>query len=222
MTDTRYHLPNEIANQLQISPSTLRRWSNEFADFLSDAAGRSQGEDEDKASHRRYTGQDLETLAAVKGLLAEGLSYIQVGKRLESQHKRQASGDVLIDGERSQVTTLGPSLRDASFGPAMSVLADTLHSVADSQTLLLGSQQANRDLLTVVLQDNFSLKEENTKLRDRMLDLERDMIEIRRVDDMRRDALERRMRRLEETLRPQKRQPKPNERPGCLGQLLGL
>ncbi|HSR30243.1 MAG TPA: MerR family transcriptional regulator, partial [Anaerolineae bacterium] len=154
MTEPRYRLPNEIANQLQISPSTLRRWSNEFADFLSDSAGRPQGEEEDKTAHRRYTDKDLEIMMTIKGLLAEGLTYIQVGKRLEALRMRRTP-DVVIEDEEFQVTALSPSLRESPFAPAMTVLSDTLHTVADGQQLLLGSQQANRELLTVVLQYNF-------------------------------------------------------------------
>ena len=105
----------------------------------------------------------------IKGLLAEGLTYIQVGNRLEALRMRHASADTCMEDGEPQVTALGPSLRDSPFRPVMTVLSDTLHTVADGQQLLLGSQQANRELLTVVLQDNFNLKEENTKLRDRML-----------------------------------------------------
>ena len=222
MTDTRYHLPNEVIVQLEISPSILRRWSNEFADFLSDSVGQSQGDGTGNGTQRRYSEQDLETLITIKRLLAEGLSYVQVGKHLEAQRKRQTSGETVIEDERSQVTALTPSLRESPYGSAMSVLADTLHSVADGQQLLLGSQQANRDLLTVVLQDNFSLKEENVRLRDRMLEVERDVVEMRRVESVRREGLEARLRRLEELLRPQKPQTKQNKRSGCLGQLLDL
>lgn len=222
MADPRYRLPNEVATQLQISPSTLRRWSDEFADFLSESAGRPHLASGGQATHRRYTDEDLETLLTIKGLLAEGLTYIQVGKRLEALRRRRAP---TAGGEEDAppVTALGPLLRDASsFAPAISVLADTLHTVADGQQLLLGSQQANRDLLTVVLQDNFTLKEENAKLRDRMLDLERELSEMRRQDAARREALEARLQQLETLARQQRPVPPPrSERSGCLGQLLG-
>ncbi len=221
MIDTPHRLPNEVANQLQISPSTLRRWSTEFAAFLSDAAGRPQGELESTSAHRRYTDEDMETLMTIKGLLAEGLTYIQVGRRLEALRMRRSGEVVVEDGELSS-TALSPSFRDAPFAPAVTVLSDTLHTVVDGQQLLLGSQQANRELLTVVLQDNFNLKEENTKLRDRMLQLERDLVEIRRLQNARRDSLEGRVRQLEVQLTPQKSKPQQNERSGCMGQLFGL
>jgi DNA-binding transcriptional MerR regulator len=224
MTDTPHRLPNEVATQLQISPSTLRRWSNEFADFLSDTAGRPQTDG--GASHRRYTDEDLETLMTVKGLLAEGLTYIQVGKRLEALRLRQMPADTATEeteGDASHVTVLGPSLvESSSVFPAVTVLADTLHTVANGQQMLLGSQQANRDLLTVVLQDNFTLKEENAKLRDRMLELERDLAEVRRLDTVRRETVEARLREVENQVRqPAPKQVQHTQRRGCLSQIFG-
>lgn len=227
MTDTRYRLPNEVATQLQISPSTLRRWSNEFADFLTDSAGRPEPATSGSTAHRRYSDEDLETLMTIKGLLAEGLTYIQVCKRLEALRLRQTAGDDQDVDDASQVTALAPSTWDASFAPAATVLADTLHTVADGQQLLLNSQHANRDLLTVLLQDNFNLKDENSNLRDRMLELERDLAEIRRLDASRREAMDARLQRLESgVLRPSPSpspspQSKPTERSGCLGQIFG-
>lgn len=227
MTDIHYRLPNEVTTQLQISPSTLRRWSNEFSDFLSDAAGRPQAESAGKTAHRRYTDQDLETLMAIKGLLAEGQTYIQVGRRLETLRLRQAASGVIVeDDDDPTITALGPSLRDATpFAPAVTVLSDTLHTVADGQQLLLGSQQANREMLAVVLQDNFNLKEENTKLRDRMLDMERDLAELRRLDDVRRETLEVRLQQIEEELHYSNPAPPPPprraRRQGCLAQIFG-
>ncbi|MGC9332931.1 MAG: MerR family transcriptional regulator [Anaerolineae bacterium] len=220
MTDKRYRLPSEVASQLEVSPSTLRRWSNEFADFLSDAAGRPESE-AGKTAHRRYLDQDLETLMTIKGLLAEGQTYIQVGRRLEALRLRQAPQDA-DRPEELQATALGPSLRETSaVAPAVSVLADTLHTVADGQQLLLGSQHANRELLTVVLQDNFNLKEENAKLRDRMLELERDLTEMRRLDEARREALEIRLQHLEDRGWEPDSQTTQGEQPGCLARLFG-
>lgn len=222
MTEPRYYWPNEVANELLISPSTLRRWSGEFSDFLSSSAGRSLGGDEDHASHRRYTDEDLETLMAIKGLLSQGLTYIQVGRRLEARRKHPTAAQQVVEAQDPQVTALGPPIRDSSMTPAITVLAGTLQTVTEGQQLLLGSQQANRELLTVVIQDNFGLKEENTKLRDRMLFLERDVVEMRRVEDRRRENLEERLRRLEELVRPRKQPQKEKERSGCLSQILGF
>ncbi len=227
MSEPHYRLPNQVASQLEISPSTLRRWSNEFADALSDAAGRPEPAPGSQVAHRRYTDEDLETLLTIKGLLDEGLTYVQVSKRLDVLRLRESMADAEPGDEEPGVTALGPSRQDASaFSPAAAVLADTMHTVADGQQLLLGSQQANREMLTVVLQDNFTLKEENAKLRDRMLNLERELSEMRRKDDTRREALEARLQKLEAQPRPTRPQPAPRPRPaqraGCLGQFFSL
>lgn len=222
MTEARYRLPNEVATQLQISPSTLRRWSKEFGPFLSDTAGRPHDEDEGTFSHRRYTDEDLETLMTVKGLLTEGLTYPQVTRRLDALRLHKTDADLFIEDDEDPVTILAPSPQDSTYTPAVTVLADTLHTVADGQQLLLGSQQANRELLTVVLQDNFNLKQENAKLRDRMLELERDLISTRRREHSQRRNLDARLRQVEEKLRPKEPDPAQNSRPGCMGRILGI
>lgn len=224
MTESHYRLPNEMAAQLQVSPSTLRRWSNEFSDYLSGTAGQPSPTSGGQASHRRYTDADLETLLTIKGLLAEGLTYTQVGKRLDALRLRSGLAGVATGGEPGQETALQPMMREAGpAAPVVTVLADTLHTVAEGQQLLLGSQQANRDLLTVVLQDNFTLKEESAKLRDRMLELERSLAEIQRLEGARRETVDARLARFEEQLRARRPAPVREEpkQKGCLSQLLG-
>lgn len=221
MADDAYRLPNQVATELDLSPSTLRRWSNEFSDFLSRPAGRPDPEPGSRMAHRRYTEQDLEVLRTVKNLMADGMTYLQVARRLEARQAQQEGGDQAAG--RAPGTALAATWGDAGMaGSAVSALSDTLHTVADGQQLLMGSQQANRELLSVVLQDNFALKEENAKLRDRMLEIERDMTELRRVEASRREAMETRLERLEDFCRRVTVQaPAPAERPGCLAQIFG-
>jgi DNA-binding transcriptional MerR regulator len=228
MTESYHRLPNEMAAQLQVSPSTLRRWSNEFADYLSGTAGQPSATSAGQASHRRYTDADLETLLMIKGLLAEGLTYTQVSRRLDALRLRSdfmAASGAAVEGEARRETALSAPIRESGpVAPVVTVLADTLHTVAEGQQLLLGSQQANRDLLTVVLQDNFSLKEENARLRDRMLELERQLAEIQRLENVRRETVDARLSRFEEQLRLRRPAParaEAKQQKGCLSQLLG-
>jgi DNA-binding transcriptional MerR regulator len=179
MTEPKTRTASEVAARLDISPSTLRRWTVEFADFLSDGAIAAESQT------RLYTAADLHLLDSVKSLLSEGCTYYQVGKRLEA---RQSSQDG--EGERALAVSEGG-------GAAFAFISETLHTVSDSQQLLLGSQQATRDLLGVLLQDNFSLKEENSKLRDRMLNLERELTEFRRHNARQRRQLQIRLEHLE-------------------------
>jgi DNA-binding transcriptional MerR regulator len=205
MSDTsRYRQPQEVAARLEVSPSTLRRWSEEFAEFLSPEADSSEGK-----QHRRYSDEDMATLITVKGLMTDGLTYDQVREQLGDQDSSGAP-----DGPGSMVTT-GAAL---PLAPAMTFLADTLHNVADSQQAVLNSQAANRELLGVVLQDNFNLKEENTRLRERMLELERQVSQIRRDEEVRRESLRT---ELEARMQDMQRAVMMQSRSGCLGGLFG-
>ena len=191
MSAPAHRRPSEVAARLGVSVSTLRRWSQQFAPFLSSTAN--PASDEDESKHRRYTDEDLATLITVKGLLTEGYAYEQVRRRLRAPR--------LDDAPEGEVYALVTREEPASaLAPVVTVLADTLHTVADGQQLLLNSQQSNRELLGSVLQDNFNLKAENAKLRDRMLELERAVSEVRRQEAARREALEARLRAVEDTL----------------------
>lgn len=189
MNTPAYRRPADVAARLGISVSTLRRWSQRFAPFLSPTANPS----EEESKHRRYTDEDLATLLTIKGLLSEGYAYEQVRRRLRALH----SGDAPAGESYALVASQEPA---PTLAPVVTILADTLHTVADGQQLLLNSQQANRELLGSVLQDNFNLKAENAKLRDRMLELERALSEVRRQEAAHREALEARLRAVEDTL----------------------
>lgn len=205
MSDTsRHRQPQEIVARLEVSPSTLRRWSEEFAEFLSSEANPPEGKQQ-----RRYSDEDLATFITVKGLMSEGLTYEQVRQRLrESQASKKS------DGPGSMVAAEAA----LPLAPAMTFLADTLHNVADSQQAVLNSQAANRELLGVVLQDNFNLKEENTRLRERMLELERQMAQLRRDEEARRESLRS---ELEARMQDMQRLVMLRSRSGCLSGLLG-
>lgn len=75
------HRPASVAQRLSISPATLRVWSGEFAQFLSQAAQTSLTEAGGRAQ-RRYTDDDIATLRRAKTLLAGGLTYGQVREAL--------------------------------------------------------------------------------------------------------------------------------------------
>jgi len=189
MSSTASRRPSAVASRLGVSVSTLRRWSQQFSPFLSTAA---QQSDEDGGRHRRYTDEDLASLISIKALLSEGFTYDQVRARLQLLEEE---GDV---GVESYALVAGNE--PTVIAPAVAVLSDTLHTVADGQQLLLNSQQANRDLVSVAIQDNFNLKAENTKLRDRMLDLERSLSEVKRQQAARYEGLGARLRAVEDTL----------------------
>ena len=89
--------------------------------------------------------------------------------------------------------------------PATMVLREVLTGFASGQEAILNSQQANRNLMGVVIQDNFNLKEENARLRDRMLKLEQEMNELRRLQAEQRTLLDQRLRQFEQRQAEQKK-----------------
>jgi regulator of replication initiation timing len=78
------------------------------------------------------------------------------------------------------------------------VLREVLQGFASGQEAILNSQQANRNLMGVMIQDNFNLKEENARLRERMLKLEQELNELRRTQAEQRQHLEQRLRQIEQ------------------------
>jgi len=194
MSQTHYRTTKEVSELLGISPSTLRSWTQRFAEFLSPEAANPPPK-----KRRRYTDEDIALLMEVKGLRQQGFGYNYILWRLRTLQGKKEGEKALVEAQDKGA-------------PVVAALADVLHSVATGQSVLLNSQQVTRELLGTILQDNFNLKEENTRLRDRMLQLERDLFELRRESEARRAALEERIHKLEEEL--------AQRRPGCLGFLL--
>lgn len=218
MPEARYRQLSDVSTQLKVSTSTLRRWSKEFAPFLSEAAGGEALSPQSEPIHR-YTDHDLATLATIKELLAEGLTYEQVSKRLEEIQENK-------DEEEDTYALVSSEAPAPALAPAMTILSDALHSMIDGQQAILSSQQANRDLMGVVIQDNFNLKEENIRLRDRMLRLEQELSDLRRGGEERRGALEERLRELEKQLSEAKpvtvTEQEMSNRKGCLAGLMRI
>lgn len=188
-----YRLPQAVARELDVSPATLRRWSDEFTDYLSRSADSAQGR-----NHRRYSEQDIATLTLVKELMNNGMTYEQVRQQLTQQLSGSPeSGSPLSpgpdpddaedpyndNGESGLVTSNGAE------SPAIAFLTNTLMALSDSQKSILNSQAANRELMGVLIQDNFNLKEENNRLRERILEIERNTAQARQEDEWRREVL---------------------------------
>jgi DNA-binding transcriptional MerR regulator len=179
--------PQAVARELEVSPATLRRWADEFADFLSTGADSGQGR-----SHRRYTDQDIATLTLIKELMNNGMTYEQV--RLQLTQRLSMPLDLAPHEDnldRDQGTALIAA--NGAESPAIAFLTNTLMALSDSQKSILNSQAANRELMGVLIQDNFNLKEENNRLRERILEVERSAAQIRQEEEWRREALRQEM-----------------------------
>jgi DNA-binding transcriptional MerR regulator len=185
-----HRAPQTVARELDISLSTLRRWSDEFSAYLSTSAG-AAGQ-----TSRRYLDSDITTLLTIKNWVNEGMTYEQVHQQLNGQSGGEADASPPLPPplggpdaqeeehkEQALVATGGPE------SPAMAFLTNTLATLSDNQKSILNSQAANRELLGVLLQDNFNLKDENTRLRERILEVEREVAQTRQDEEWRREAL---------------------------------
>ena len=192
---------SDAVQQLHTEPYLLRQWSHRFAPFLSDDV---------KDEYPRYTNSDIITLSIVQTLLVQGYSDSQVQQHLTTRQSNfSATPSFVVDPSADFRPVDGPSDRPPEDSPLAVgqatdlALSDTLHDVfgalADNQRAILSNQSTVREIVGVVVQDNFNLKEENRKLRDRMLELERTISEYQRREELRKERLESRLRALETT-----------------------
>jgi DNA-binding transcriptional MerR regulator len=186
MPELNYKTAADLASELEITPLTLKDWSSEFAGFLSEAVPSADGA-------RHYTEDDTSVLQQIKDYMAAGLTFEETAEEL-----------VAAGYGRVEVTEAEPA-RGALTVPAaqqgFAVLTDTLRAMIENQQTIQNSLQVNRNLLGVIIQDNFNLKEENAKLRERMLKMEQELTDQKRRDADYRLYLEQRINRMDGALR---------------------
>ncbi|HZQ05239.1 MAG TPA: MerR family transcriptional regulator [Anaerolineae bacterium] len=184
MPDNAIKTNTEMAAELGISAQTLKNWTRDFAPFLS--APGPLGE-----NGRRFSEDDVYVLKRIKDHLAAGLTFEETAEEL-----RNDGYGVPMNGDGANAALTVPNAQQG-FG----VLTDTLRVMIENQQTVQNSLQVNRNLLGVIIQDNFNLKEENAKLRERMLKLEQELGEMKKRDTDYRLVVEQRMMRVENTLR---------------------
>ncbi len=201
------HIPlTDAAATIGVSPSVLRRWLAEFSALLSDAVDVSA-----ENGDIFLTEKDVSLLENAKAKLDEGLSFEQVRQQLEASPPPAAERDIVAAQEETAIA-------------AMSYFSEVIEELHKGQLSVLNSQAANRELMGVLIQDNFNLKEENKRLRERMLDVERQVSQLRRDEISRRESLRQEIEaKLTEIRMQVMRNPVTvlQERTGCLGWLVG-
>jgi len=173
----------QSATELGISANTLKRWAKDFAPFLS-PAGALGGD----GANRHFMPDDLVVLRRVKEQLAGGLSTEEVVEQLHAEG-------------RGETVAMALTAREGGQSAGFVVLTDTLRAMIENQQTIQNSLQVNRNLQGVIIQDNFNLKEENMKLRERMQKMEQELNDLRRRDADHRLVLEQRLARLENEAR---------------------
>lgn len=177
----------EVASHLQIPLETLRHWNQRFTHFLGAEA---------MAAIPQYTSADIAVLLTVQKYLDQGFDDEEVRSRLTPKRivPQPSLSTALTSPESHELTVSGNTLG------VPQVVADLLSTIANSQQSVLSGQSTVREIVNVVVQDNFNLKDENRKLRDRVLELERVFAEYQRREETRKERLEGRVRALEQTM----------------------
>lgn len=184
MPETIYKNANDMTAELGVSAQTLKNWTREFAPFLSPPGP--MGE-----NARRFAEDDLYVLKRIKDHLAAGLTFEETADEL----RNDGYGDHSNGNDPSHAIAVQGAQQ--GFG----VLTDTLRVMIENQQTVQNSLQVNRNLLGVIIQDNFNLKEENAKLRERMLKLEQELTELKKRDSDYRLFMEQRINRMENVVR---------------------
>ena len=176
----------EVANHLQIPLDTLRQWNQRFTDFLGAEA---------LVVPPRYTSADIAVLLTVQKYLDQGFDDDEVRIRLTPKRIIPPPVTTALAPHDNHAITI------SSDNPGVpTVVTDLLSTIANSQQSILNGQTTVREVVNVVVQDNFNLKDENRKLRDRVLEVERTFAEYQRREETRKERLEGRVRALEQTV----------------------
>src|SRR5574341_1832212 len=122
MTDTNKGM-QQAASELTISLNTLKRWVQDFGEFLSPS-----GEVNNGAS-RRFASDDIALLRRVKEQLASGLSTDEVIEQLRTEGHGETASMALTTRES------GPGGQAAGFV----VLTDTLRAMIENQQAIQNS-----------------------------------------------------------------------------------
>jgi hypothetical protein len=183
MTTQNFTLAS-VARHLDISVDSLQRLRRRFSHYLGpDAAG----------AEPLFSNADVAAIVTIQKLLAQGYDDEQIDEHLTPLH---------LDVEPAPLLPTDVQPYDNSDGVSTlpQVVGDVLNTIVNSQQAVLNGQTSLRDMMGVVVQDNFNLKDENRKLRDRMLEMERALAEYQRREETRKERMEGRMRALEATV----------------------
>jgi len=119
----------EVATHLGVSVGTMRNWSDQYADYLSETA---------RPGHlpeRRFTDHDLTVLTYIKQLRSEGLQAEQIRSRLDET--TLATGEIITqqtttEADKPQQTTelAPPDAQESTHStPAPIVALDTILAI---------------------------------------------------------------------------------------------
>jgi DNA-binding transcriptional MerR regulator len=181
----------EVAGHLNVSPDTLRRLTRRFDRHLSDGL---------YAAESHFSPADVATLVTIQQLLNQGYADEHIHQQLTPARNDDQNKQTGKDSLPSIIDSTPGALSNPAAPGLPKAINDVLNTIVNGQQAVLSSQSSVRDMMGVVVQDNFNLKDENRKLRERMLELERVLAEYQRREEGRKERTENRLRALEATV----------------------
>jgi flagellar capping protein FliD len=179
-----------VARHLDISTESLQRLRRRFSHYLGPEAS---------LPEPHFSSADVAAIVTIQKLLAQGYDDEQIDEHLTPVHLDvEPAPDFPTTVQPYSAQPYGGDVESASALPQ--VVGDVLNTIVTGQQAVLNGQTSLRDMMGVVVQDNFNLKDENRKLRDRMLEMERALAEYQRREETRKERMEGRMRALEATV----------------------
>ena len=182
----------QVAEQLGVSQAMLRVLSARFSPVLSAVAGAPERMPNGRHAPRKYSENDVEVIATILQLRSDGLSDEEIEEKLLE------SGET--DDDSPVALTLREKAQDQAWltaNPAANALGQAMRQLTETQQALLSTQHAQRELLSVVVNDALALKDENERLRKRLRRLEEEMGRLKESDWNHRLSLEERLNQLE-------------------------
>ncbi len=191
----RLYPPGEVTRQLGISRSTLRRWGKTFTAYLSATARDPQKEG---LRYPYYNEEDLRFLRQIHQWRKNGYSYAELPEILSGKGQAPLLAMPTETIQQAENTDIA---RSHNASTAAAIWQNTIQALNEGQQLLLNSQQQTRQLVSVIAQDNFNLKTEIRKLRERMLSLERELHQNQRQQQQKQEMITAQLTALEALVR---------------------
>lgn len=135
----------EVADALGVSGQTIRAYTTEFGDYLSDDATPPSG------GRRRFTDEDLRVLEAAKSLLDRGLTY-------DATRERLAQGVHTIEVEPEEAEETEPASAQIVSVQQLETWYDTIHAIETAWQRIVERQELEIE----------GLREENRRLREEL------------------------------------------------------
>ena len=166
--------PKDVAEKLRIAPSTLRIWSQHFANQLSNAARKAPSDGAGPAAQRRYTDADVHTLSQAKAMLTQGLTYDEVKRQMRDDTEQQTTSTPAVANQASPTQVVFSEEAQSSLiamKEALSAKDKTVVALKESLAFMDAYLQAIRDEREEARERTHQLEKEMDKLRAQNRDL---------------------------------------------------